>query len=388
MAEPQRRSPPPELERHDEDLVGDRHSLLAIGMAAVFFACVVFGGLRLGVQLWTHHPTPWWGNAIGALAISIVHFWYRASPERRSSLAVHGTALIASVALIIPAAYGLTSSKWWLALVGFSVLLMGRRREAYIWSIATLVLMPLTATLEGFVHVRNAAPEPVGERAMAGFFFMVLLLGVTGAFRRVAHQRARELAETAASLARANRVKSRFLANMSHEVRTPLHGVIAMTDLAGVGDASPEVRGQILAAQQSARVLLRLLNDILDVTRAESDALEIESRPFDLHQALADVTRPLAAQARAKGLAFEARAAAGIVRLRKGDVVRLSQIVLNLVSNAMKFTAKGSIRLELSAAPEDSDRLLIRVIDTGVGIAADKQSHIFEPFAVWAAMSR
>jgi signal transduction histidine kinase len=364
-----------------EDVVGDRARLLGIGIATVFIACGVFAALRLGVQLATGRATPWWADAAGAVALGVLYAWYRRSRESRSSLAVHGTAAIAMIILLIPSAYGMTSSKWWLALVGFSVLLMGRKREAVVWTIATLLLLPLAALLEPHVSVANAAGEPAAERAMAGFVFAAVLLGETWAFRRVAQRRARELTETAASLARANLVKSRFLAHMSHEVRTPLHGVIAMTDMALEGEASPVVRQQIQTAQQSARLLLSLLNNILDVARAESDAIQLDLRPFPLHDALTDVLRPLAAQARGKGLAFTARSDAGIAVLRVGDRVRFMQIVLNLVGNALKFTSAGRIEVRLRLLPGAGDRLSLEVADTGAGIPGNRLEVIFEPFA-------
>jgi signal transduction histidine kinase len=363
-----------------EDVVGDRGRLLGIGITAVFAACVVFAALRLGVELATSRATPWWGNAGGAVGIALLYLWYRRDPSRRSSGAVHGTAAIATIALLVPAAYGMTSSKWWLALVGFSVLLLGRRLEAMVWAGATLFLLPLTALVEPHIVVANAAGEPATERAMAGFFFLAILLGVTWGFRGEAQRRARELTATAASLARANLVKSRFLAHMSHEVRTPLHGVIAMTDMALEGDLSSSARLEIETAQQSARLLLSLLNNILDVARAESDAIELESRPFLLHETLTELLGPLAAQARGKGLALSARSDPGIPTSRVGDRARLSQIVLNLVGNALKFTKVGRIDVTLRASPGDLDRILLEVADTGPGIPKDRLEAIFEPF--------
>ncbi len=362
----------------DEDVVGDRARLLGIGMTAVLGACALFAVLRLAVQLATGRATPWWGNAVGALGIGALYVWYRRDPARRSSGAVHGTAAIATVALLVPAAYGMTSSKWWIALVGFSVLLLGRRSEAAFWSAATLVIVPLAALAEPYVTVTNSVGEPPLERAMAGLFFVAILLTVTWAFRGVAQRRARELTETAASLTRANLVKSRFLAHMSHEVRTPLHGVIAMTDMALEGDASPAVRQQIQTAQQSARLLLSLLNNVLDVARAESDAIELDLRPFALHETLSEVLRPLAARARGKGLTFTGKSEPGVVARRVGDRVRFSQIVLNLVGNALKFTSGGRIDVALRA--RGVDVVALEVADTGEGIAADKLDVIFEPF--------
>ena len=349
-------------------------------MTALLFASLVFAVLRLVVQLSTGRATPWWANAAGALALAALYLWYRGDRKGRSSAAVHGTAAIATIILLVPSAYGMTSSKWWLALVGFSVLLMGRRREAVVWTGITLVLVPLTALLEPYIVVANAAGEQALERAMAGLAFVAILLGITWAFRRVARQRARELSETAASLTRANLVKSRFLAHMSHEVRTPLHGVIAMTDMALEGDASPAVRDQIRTAQQSARLLLSLLNNILDVARAEADAIELDLRPFPLHATLSEVLRPLAAQARGKGLEFAARSEAGILEERIGDRVRFSQIVLNFVGNALKFTKSGRIDVRLRVLPGDGSRVALEVADTGPGIPKERLEAIFEPF--------
>jgi signal transduction histidine kinase len=349
-------------------------------MTAVFAACVIFALLRLTVELLSGRATPWWGNAAGAVAIAGLYLWYRVDPVSRSAAGVHGTALVATVALIIPAAYGMTSSKWWLSLVGFSVALMARRREARVWMPVTVALLPGVALLEPHIQVSNAAGETALEHALAGLLFVVLLLGMTHAFRRVADRRARELTQTAASLARANAVKSRFLAHMSHEVRTPLHGVIAMTDLAMESETSPVVRQQIETAQQSARVLLGLLNNVLEVARAESDALHLELRPFVLHAALGDVLRPLAAQAQARGLKLEAHAEAGLAEGRIGDRARLIQIAQNLAGNALKFTLQGTIDVRLATVAGSPDRVTLSVADTGVGIPADKMETIFEPF--------
>jgi signal transduction histidine kinase/CheY-like chemotaxis protein len=341
---------------------------------------VVFAALRLAVHLATGRATPWAGNAGSALVLAGLYLWYRRDPARRSSVAVHGIAAIAVVALLIPAAYGLTSSKWWIALVGFATLLMSRRREAIVWTAITAVLVPTVALVEPYILLPNAVGEPPLERAMSGFFFVIILLGITWAFWRVAQARARELTETAASLTRANAVKSRFLAHMSHEVRTPIHAVIAMTDMALAGDLSLSSREFVQTAQDSARLLLSLLNNVLDVSRAESDAVELDGRSFALHETLAVAVRPLAAQARAKTLDFAARADPGIAERRIGDRVRVTQIALNLVGNALKFTKAGRIELRLRAKPDDADRVVLEVADTGPGIPKDRQEAIFEPF--------
>jgi signal transduction histidine kinase/ActR/RegA family two-component response regulator len=371
------------------DLVGDRHQLLRIGMAAVLVASLVFGAVRLLTQLATARPTPWWANVGGAVVIVLLYGWYRLDPARRSAVGVHGTALTATVTLVVPSFYGMVSSKWWLALVGFGVTLMGRRREAMFWATATLILVPTVALVEprgaaSALSIAMRSSEPPLEAAMAAFFFVAVLLGVTWSFRRVAERRARSLGQMSESLAHANQVKTRFLAHVSHEVRTPLHTVIAMTDLALRGELSALARDQVDTIRASARTLMALLNNILDLTRVESQVIALEQRPFSLHQALSEILAPLAAQGRADGLMFIARAGEGLVEERVGDRVRVCQIVVNLVGNALKFTEKGSVRVELRAVSEDPDLVVIAITDTGRGIDPAKLETIFEPFVQMA----
>jgi signal transduction histidine kinase/CheY-like chemotaxis protein len=363
-----------------DDAVGNRRQLLGIGMAAVGGACALFGGLRAWLTHSTGRPSPWWADVGGAVALAGLFWWYRAAPARRSSATVHGTAAIATVALLIPAAYGMSSSKWWLSLVGFSVLLMGRRAEAAVWATITLILVPLTALVEPYIQVQGAAAEPAIERALAGGCYVLILLLITAAFRRVARRRALQLAETARSLERAAQVRSRFLARMSHELRTPLHGILSMTELALHHTADPNGREPIETASQSARVLLGLLNDILDVTRAEADAMTLNVAPFSLHAALGELLRGPAVEAYSRQLRFEAQADPGVVEQRTGDRTRVMQIVINLVGNALKFTSRGGVSVALRALPENADRVQISVSDTGRGIAPDKLNAVFEAF--------
>ena len=363
-----------------EDVVGDRTRLIEIGMAAVFLACVLFAIARFVMAELSGLRTPWWGNALAASMVALIYAWFRRDPVGRSTIAVHVTAFAATVAMLIPSAYGMSASKWWLSLVGFSAVLMARRREALVWSTVTVVLMPIVAMLEPHILIVGAIGEPPIELALSTFFYVVLLLGLTLAFRRVADRRALALSQTAVSLERANRVRNNFLAHMSHELRTPLHGVIAMSDLASSGEASATVHEQVRAARQSAQVLLSLLNNILDVTRAESNGIELNVTESSLHTTLSEVLRPLGSQAVAKGLVFQAIAEPGLEAIRAFDRVRLGQVVTNLANNALKFTEAGAITVRVRRDAHDPNGVHIAVEDTGRGIPEDKLEAIFEPF--------
>jgi PAS domain S-box-containing protein len=172
------------------DIVGDRQGLVIIGMVAVWVACAAFAVLRLAVTVHSGAPTPWWANAFGAAALPLLYLWYRRRPETRSAVAVHCTALIATIALLVAVWYGMTSSIWWLGLVGFAMVLLGRPFEASLWGIGIPVVVVATIVLEPWVRVGGAAAEPPLERALAKIAFVALVIGMAAGFRRVAERRA------------------------------------------------------------------------------------------------------------------------------------------------------------------------------------------------------
>jgi len=169
---------------------------------------------------------------------------------------------------------------------------------------------------------------------------------------------------------------------MSHEIRTPMNGIIGMTALALDAAATPAQAESLQTIRSQAESLLTVVNDILDFSKIEQHHIELESVAFALAAALDEIVAPLALRARGKGLALTSVIADGTPAHLIGDPLRLKQIVSNILSNAVKFTERGSVRLEASADAVAGDRatLHLRVADTGIGIASDKRQAIFEPF--------
>ncbi len=189
-------------------------------------------------------------------------------------------------------------------------------------------------------------------------------------------RRARELAE------QASETKSAFLANMSHEIRTPLNAVLGMTHLALQTALSPQQRGYLEKTEAAARALLGVVNDILDFSKVEAGQLQLEDAPYRLDEVLSRVTTLAAAPARGKGVDFSVDVAPDVPMILRGDSLRLSQVLTNLVSNAVRFTEKGSIRLSvwLDATRLPGGALCFAVEDTGIGIGPEQQQRLFTSF--------
>ena len=194
-------------------------------------------------------------------------------------------------------------------------------------------------------------------------------------------ERSRELECARISAEEANRAKSFFIANMSHEIRTPLNGVIGMINLALEPAAESERIEYLVTARHSAGFLLDMINEILDFSKIEAGKLVIEFEDIDLAKLVSEVNAVFCLQAERKGLEFRSRIGLEVPRVVCGDCVRLRQILVNLIGNALKFTQEGHINVEVSSEGEDPNTVTFSIRDTGIGIPEDKQQLIFEAFS-------
>jgi signal transduction histidine kinase len=196
-------------------------------------------------------------------------------------------------------------------------------------------------------------------------------------------EQANELATTRDAALRASKIKSEFLATMSHEIRTPMNAVIGLTDLILATKLDAEQRDLLETARRSSETMVEILNDILDFSKIESDRIELEERTVSLRSCIEEALELLAPRATERNVELLYDHPAHVIGHIEGDPMRLRQIVVNLVSNAIKFTKDGDVTIRADELEGDGEsrRIRISVRDTGIGIPADRRERLFQPFS-------
>lgn len=329
---------------------------------------VWYGASALGLLIATPLLLSWTDHGIRDAALA-------ALSRRRAWLVVPGMLLAALgllqhqlpplMFLVFPLALLLT---WRLGLVGATAVLVA----------AGAAGTAATLAGQGAIVAMTDAGAPLELRLQMLQLFLVSLVVCSLPFAALlAHQ-----ALLARQLRRTGEARSQFLSAMSHEIRTPMTGMLGMVDLLAAEPLTPQQRGFVLSMRNSGRHLLAVVNDVLDFSRIESGKLELEQIDFSIPEQLEQVHSLLHPSAAERGLSLDMAIAPHSPPVVRGDPTRLSQVLLNLVSNAIKFTRQGGVTLSVRGGPREDGRFdfAFEVRDTGIGIAPDKLTQLFAPF--------
>ena len=312
--------------------------------------------------------------------LSLLHATFRPQAEGRSSLLVRlgpaaAFSTVWSVMAALSAIHGSQSMKFAALIILFGLIVEGLKYATLSWS-AMLSIVP--APFIALFLAPLLGPNFSGWDRLLAVIVMLGLAGYIADAVRLMRSSAKALEVAQAEAQEASRAKSAFVAMMSHELRTPMNGVLGMAHALGSTKLDPRQTDYLDMIIQSGDGLMTILNDILDLSKVEAGKLELENAPFDIRRLGAQIHLISNQTAQLKGLTLTLEVAPETPAWLVGDAVRVRQILLNLVSNALKFTELG--RVDIRIAPGATGGVELVVSDTGVGLTAEQQISLFTPF--------
>lgn len=381
--------------RFNASLLSPRHYILLTMVGAISAAITAIGGSsslvlsgHVPASEWLSMALQWWqGDMLGIVLVTPVLLVWRQLPEgwfsagrRGETLACFGLAWLAGQVVFqgwFQGQLGLVNFDYWMFLfVAWAAVSYGRH--------GALLVCALTAAqaLSGAINGTGTFSGDIARTGLLNLWFYLFALTMVGLMLALM-MNDREKARASLALAKqaaesANMLKSEFLANMSHEIRTPMNAIQGLSHLALKTQLTAKQHDYLTKIQSSSRALLNLINDILDFSKIEAGRLDIERTPFVLGQVLDQVAGMMALKADEKGLELSFEVYPSTPQGLIGDPLRLGQILINLVNNALKFTEKGEITVTVS--PVTPTRLRFAVRDTGIGMTPEQQSRLFTAF--------
>jgi signal transduction histidine kinase/CheY-like chemotaxis protein len=364
-------------------------------LVVVFAACPMHSGLwGLGIP---HGPLACAG-LVGLAVANLVLLRRSYRVELCGNLLVAGLFTLLLTALVERGGFEDPFRAWLHAVPVMAFLLVGTA-SGWAWTGATLVglagLWALRSPVDNVLSQGPAELLPLAAPLLAVALLATVLVRVHG-YAETRLLRANKALEREARLRReakaqadgASRAKGEFLANMSHEIRTPMTAILGFAELLEESmagrDPEDEQRDAVATIKRNGEHLLRIINDVLDLSKIEAGKLEVQHGLFPLHEHIEDVVSLLRLRAEEKGLEFSVEYAGDVPETIEGDPIRLRQVLINLLANAIKFTQRGSVRLRVERFDTSlGPGLCFEVADTGIGMREDECAKLFEPF--WQA---